>query len=103
MRGQPRAQVQTVCMQPRRRGRCQIEPLPAIGDGHYIVAIEHHAGEGAKRFSWWFTSPMHRFPDAAGFGQKVREAELDYLIHSEAASRSLAENYVGLPPDFAEP
>ena len=57
----------------------------------------------AERFSWWFTSLMHRFPDTAGFGQKVQEAELDYLIHSEAALRSLAENYVGLPLDFAEP
>ena len=54
----------------------------------------------AERFSWWFTSLMHRFPDTAGFGQKIQEAELDYLIHSEAASRSLAENYVGLPLDF---
>ena len=54
----------------------------------------------AERFSWWFTSLMHRFPDSAGFGQKVQEAELDYLVHSEAASRSLAENYVGLPLDF---
>ncbi|MCW5629133.1 MAG: 4-hydroxybenzoate 3-monooxygenase [Rhodoferax sp.] len=57
----------------------------------------------AERFSWWFTSLMHRFPDTAGFGQKVQEAELDYLIHSESAARSLAENYVGLPLDFAEP
>ena len=57
----------------------------------------------AERFSWWFTSLMHRFPDSAGFGQKVQEAELDYLIHSPAASLSLAENYVGLPLDFAEP
>ncbi len=57
----------------------------------------------AERFSWWFTSLMHRFPDTAGFGQKVQEAELDYLIHSHAASTSLAENYVGLPLDFAEP
>jgi p-hydroxybenzoate 3-monooxygenase len=56
----------------------------------------------AERFSWWFTSLMHRFPDSAGFGQKVQEAELDYLIHSESAARSLAENYVGLPLDFAE-
>ena len=46
---------------------------------------------------------MHRFPDSAGFGQKVQEAELDYLVHSEAASRALAENYVGLALDFAEP
>jgi p-hydroxybenzoate 3-monooxygenase len=51
----------------------------------------------AERFSWWFTSLMHQFPEAGGFGQKVQEAELDYLIHSRAASQSLAENYVGLP------
>ena len=54
----------------------------------------------AARFSWWLTSLMHRFPDSAGFGQKVQEAELDYLVHSEALSRSLAENYVGLPLNF---
>ena len=56
----------------------------------------------AERFSWWLTSLMHRFPDTQGFGQKVQEAELDYLVHSEALSRSLAENYVGLPLNFAE-
>jgi p-hydroxybenzoate 3-monooxygenase len=51
----------------------------------------------AERFSWWLTSLMHRFPDSAGFGQKMQEAELDYLVHSKAASTVLAENYVGLP------
>ena len=56
----------------------------------------------AERFSWWFTSLMHRFPDTGGFGQKVQEAELDYLVHSEAASRALAENYVGLPLNFGD-
>jgi p-hydroxybenzoate 3-monooxygenase len=56
----------------------------------------------AERFSWWFTSLMHQFPDTAGFGQKIQEAELDYLVHSESASRSLAENYVGLPLNFGE-
>jgi p-hydroxybenzoate 3-monooxygenase len=50
----------------------------------------------AERFSWWFTSLMHRFPDTGEFGQKIQEAELDYLVHSQAASTSLAENYVGL-------
>ena len=54
----------------------------------------------AERFSWWFTSLMHRFPETGEFGQKMQEAELDYLIHSRAASTSLAENYVGLPMDF---
>jgi p-hydroxybenzoate 3-monooxygenase len=46
---------------------------------------------------------MHRFPDSAGFGQKMQEAELDYLVHSEALSKSLAENYVGLPLNFGQP
>ena len=49
-----------------------------------------------ERFSWWLTSLMHRFPDSAGFGQKMQEAELGYLMSSEAAQTSLAENYVGL-------
>jgi len=51
----------------------------------------------AERFSWWLTNLMHRFPDTAGFGQRVQEAELDYLVNSKAASTALAENYVGLP------
>ncbi len=51
----------------------------------------------AERFSWWLTSLMHRFPDSEGFGQKMQEAELDYLVQSKAASTALAENYVGLP------
>ena len=51
----------------------------------------------AERFSWWFTSLMHKFPDTGEFGQKVQDAELDYLVGSRAASTSLAENYVGLP------
>ena len=51
----------------------------------------------AVRFSWWFTSMMHKFPDAGEFGQKIQEAELDYLVNSVAGSTSLAENYVGLP------
>ena len=55
----------------------------------------------AERFSWWLTSLMHRFPDSEGFGQKMQEAELDYLVNSHALSTSLAENYVGLPLDFA--
>jgi p-hydroxybenzoate 3-monooxygenase len=50
----------------------------------------------AERFSWWFTSLMHKFPDTEGFGQKIQEAELDYLVNSEAALSSITENYVGL-------
>ncbi|MEO6363327.1 MAG: 4-hydroxybenzoate 3-monooxygenase [Caldimonas sp.] len=51
----------------------------------------------AERFSWWFTSLMHKFPETGAFGQKMQAAELDYLVSSRAASTALAENYVGLP------
>jgi p-hydroxybenzoate 3-monooxygenase len=51
----------------------------------------------AERFSWWMTSLMHKFDDAGSFGQKMQWAELDYLVHSDAAKTALAENYVGLP------
>ncbi|MEI9965595.1 MAG: 4-hydroxybenzoate 3-monooxygenase [Caulobacteraceae bacterium] len=51
----------------------------------------------AERFSWWFTTQTHRFPDASGFERRLQAAELDYLRHSGAAQASFAENYVGLP------
>src|SRR5690606_25601573 len=51
----------------------------------------------AERFSWSLTMLLHRFPDTGDFGQKIQEADLDYLVHSNAASTALAENYVGLP------
>ena len=86
-----------------------------LGDAlaeHYVeksqAGIDHYSQRclrriwRAERFSWWFTMLMHQFPDTAGFGQKVQEAELDYLVHSESASRALAENYVGLPLNFGE-
>ena len=88
----------------------------AASDVHYLSRglIEHyrdHSDAGitaysdrclrrvwnAVRFSWWFTSLMHKFPDGGAFAQKVQEAEIGYLLGSVAASTSLAENYVGLP------
>jgi p-hydroxybenzoate 3-monooxygenase len=50
----------------------------------------------AVRFSWWFTSIMHKFSEDA-FNHRLQLAELDYLSGSGAALASLAENYVGLP------
>jgi p-hydroxybenzoate 3-monooxygenase len=56
----------------------------------------------AERFSWWFTSLMHRFPEDGPIAAKLQDAELDYLFNSEHAARTVAENYVGLPLDFGE-
>jgi p-hydroxybenzoate 3-monooxygenase len=50
----------------------------------------------ATRFSWWFTTLMHKFSDDS-FGHKLQLAELEYLEGSAAGSKSFAENYVGLP------
>jgi len=51
----------------------------------------------AQRFSWWMTTMLHRHPEDSPFDQRRQLAELEYLTGSEAAMRSLAENYVGLP------
>jgi p-hydroxybenzoate 3-monooxygenase len=56
----------------------------------------------AERFSWWFTSLTHRLGDSGPIGQKLQDAELDYIFHSEHAARTVAENYVGLPLDFGD-
>ena len=49
----------------------------------------------AQRFSWWMTSMLHNFGDP--FEDRIRRAELEYVLSSPAAQTSLAENYVGLP------
>jgi len=88
----------------------------AASDVHYLAhGLTEHYAEGSRagldaysdrclrrvwkavRFSWWFTSLMHRFPDTGEFGQKIQEAEIGYLLGSKAAATALAENYVGLP------
>ncbi len=51
----------------------------------------------AQHFSYWMTSMLHRFPDATDFDLRRQTAELRTVTGSEAGSRLLAENYVGLP------
>jgi len=68
--------------------------------GHATLLDEYSARALARvwkatRFSWWFTALTHRFPDDA-FASRLQLAELSYLAESEAGSRTVAENYVGL-------
>ncbi len=51
----------------------------------------------AERFSWWFSSLMHRYPDQTPFDLRIQTAELAFLGSNEAAQKAMAENYVGLP------
>ena len=66
------------------------------GIHHYSDRCLRRIWKG-ERFSWWFTNLMHRFPNDGAIGQKLQEAELEYLVGSQAASTVMAENYVGLP------
>jgi len=76
--------------------------------GQDEAGIEHYSSRclrrvwRAARFSWWFTRLLHSFPDEGELASRWQEAELDYLLHSEAGRRTIAENYVGLPLDFGE-
>jgi p-hydroxybenzoate 3-monooxygenase len=53
----------------------------------------------AQRFSWWMTSMLHKQDGDNPFDYRRQLAELDYLVSSEAAMTSLAENYTGTPFD----
>jgi len=51
----------------------------------------------AQRFSWWMTTLLHKLPDNIPYEDKLQDTDLAYLVSSDAAMTSLAENYVGLP------
>ena len=51
----------------------------------------------AERFSWWFSSVMHRYPEQNDFDFKMQVAELEFLRSNQAAQKAMSENYVGLP------
>lgn len=53
-----------------------------------------------QEFSSWMSTMLHRLPDDdGGFRRRLQLSQLDFVTTSEAAARSLAENYVGLPHD----
>ena len=61
--------------------------------GSQLLAKSWH-GCGRQRL-WWMTTML--FLASIEYDQKLQEIDLAYLFSSEAAQRSLAENYVGLP------
>ncbi|MEM8803515.1 MAG: 4-hydroxybenzoate 3-monooxygenase [Pseudomonadota bacterium] len=50
-----------------------------------------------ERFSWQLSTLMHQFTENSPFEKRMQRAEFDYIASSEAASKTIAENYVGLP------
>jgi p-hydroxybenzoate 3-monooxygenase len=70
------------------------------GNTHYLDGYSDMALRrvwGATRLSWWLTNLLHRFPDETPFDERTRENQFDYLVSSEHAQASLAEQYAGLP------
>ena len=51
----------------------------------------------AERFSWWFSSLLHRYPDQSEFDIRMQRAEVAFLRDNRAQQKAFAENYVGLP------
>jgi p-hydroxybenzoate 3-monooxygenase len=50
----------------------------------------------AEHFSYWMTTMLHQLGDDP-FDNQLQLSQLRYIVSSEAAARTLAENYVGLP------
>ncbi|MEP6952472.1 MAG: 4-hydroxybenzoate 3-monooxygenase [Solirubrobacteraceae bacterium] len=48
-----------------------------------------------QHFSWWMTWMLHRHPGHDPFQAQLQRSQLAYVASSEAAARTLAENYVG--------
>jgi p-hydroxybenzoate 3-monooxygenase len=63
----------------------------------------------AQHFSWWMTTLLHSFDHYDAYDRRLQHSYLDYVCSSDAASTSLAENYVGftggsggvVPPEAA--
>jgi p-hydroxybenzoate 3-monooxygenase len=50
----------------------------------------------AQHFSWWMTTLLHSFEHYDAYDRRLQRSYLDYVCSSDAASTTLAENYVGL-------
>ena len=69
-------------------------------DDHYLDCYSDMALRrvwAAVRFSWWLTSLLHRFPEQTAIDQRLQEAELAHLHHSEKAQAAISEQYAGMP------
>ncbi len=78
--------------------RALIEHYAASND-HYLQTYSETVLRRVwkvERFSWQLSTLMHQFPENSPFEKRMQRAEFDYIASSEAASKAIAENYVGL-------
>ncbi len=67
----------------------------ALLDNYSATAL--HRVWSAELLSWRLTNLLHPMPDEDAFARKLRQAEYDTLLRSEAAQHALALDYAGLP------
>jgi p-hydroxybenzoate 3-monooxygenase len=78
------------------------EALAAWYAGEGTGLLDSYSGTCLRRvwrvqhFSWWMTTLLHTFDDQDPYDRRLQRSHLEYVCSSEAASASLAENYVGL-------
>jgi len=76
-----------------------IEQKIINGNGQYLVSYTRdclpHVWH-AQYFSWWMTRMLHKFQENDPYQTQLQLAQLRHVASSQSASRTLAENYVGL-------
>ncbi|MGW0878359.1 4-hydroxybenzoate 3-monooxygenase [Streptomyces sp. NPDC002671] len=85
--------VADVTLLARALTRHHVDKDEALLDGYSEAALRRVWR--AEHFSYTMTTLLHADPDDSGFDRALRLSHLRYLAESEAASTSLAENYVG--------
>ena len=76
-----------------------LEAFYTSGDASRLASYSEHCLRRVWRvqhFSYFMTSMLHRPENQDPFEAQLQQAQLAYVCSSEAAARSLAENYVGL-------
>ncbi len=76
-----------------------LESFYAFGDSSGLESYSERCLRRVWRvqhFSYFMTSMLHRPDGQDPFEAKLQHAQLEYVCRSEAAAKSLAENYVGL-------
>jgi p-hydroxybenzoate 3-monooxygenase len=68
---------------------------PALADAYTETCLNRVWR--STHFSWWMTTMLHRTPGADAMETELQLSQLRYVVSSQAAATSLAENYTGYP------
>jgi p-hydroxybenzoate 3-monooxygenase len=72
-----------------------IKGRPALADAYTATCLSRVWR--STHFSWWMTTMLHRTPGADAMETELQLSQLRYVVSSQSAATSLAENYTGYP------